>query len=126
MKNIRLLTIFAGMILLLTGCGTGMPDGGGEYRKLTPQEAKQMLEESEAILLDVRTMEEYEENHIEGAVLIPDYEIKEKAAEMLPEKDALILVYCRSGNRSRTAAKELVEMGYTNVYDFGGIIDWPY
>jgi rhodanese-related sulfurtransferase len=77
-------------------------------------------------LLDVRTSEEYKEKRIEGAVLIPDYEINDRAAAALPDKDAAILIYCRSGRRSASVAHELIEMGYTNVYDFGGINDWPY
>jgi rhodanese-related sulfurtransferase len=98
-----------------------------EYRKITAEEAKAMLEaNADAILLDVRTEEEFTERHIPGAVLLPDYEVAEKAAEVLPDKNALILVYCRTGRRSANAANELIEMGYTNVYDFGGINDWPY
>jgi rhodanese-related sulfurtransferase len=79
-----------------------------------------------AVLLDVRTDSEFAERHIPGAFLLPDYDIGSKAAEVLPDKDALILVYCRTGKRSANAANELVGMGYTNVYDFGGIVDWPY
>ena len=78
------------------------------------------------ILLDVRTEEEFRENRIGGAILIPDYEISARAGLELPDKDAVILIYCRSGRRSENAARELADMGYTNVYDFGGIIDWPY
>ena len=85
-----------------------------------------MQEENIYILLDVRTTGEFNERHIEGAVLIPDNEISDRAAEELPDKNILILVYCRSGRRSEAAARELVDMGYTNVYDFGGIIDWPF
>lgn len=98
-----------------------------EYRKITADEAKKMLDETDSlILLDARTDEEYREQHIPGAVLIPDYEISARAEAELPDKDALILIYCRSGRRSANATNELVGMGYTNVYDFGGIIDWPY
>lgn len=98
-----------------------------EYRKITPEQAYEMMNsDKEYILLDVRTKEEYEEIRIDGALLIPDHEIADKAAQQLPDTDALILVYCRSGRRSAGAAKKLVEMGYTNIYDFGGIIDWPY
>ena len=78
------------------------------------------------IILDVRTQEEFDESHIEGAILIPDYEITNKAESVLKDKDQLILVYCRSGRRSKLAAEALVELGYTNVKEFGGIIDWPY
>ena len=85
-----------------------------------------MQDSDEFILLDVRRDEEFRDEHIEGAVLIPDYEIESRAAAELPDKDALILVYCRSGRRSADAVNKLVGMGYMNVYDFGGIIDWPY
>lgn len=98
-----------------------------EYRKISAEEAYRMMNEADSVLiLDVRTEEEYEEQHIPDAVLIPDYELSQRAEAELPDKDALILVYCRSGRRSANAAYELVGMGYTNVYDFGGIIDWTY
>ena len=97
------------------------------YRKISAEEAREIMESSENyILLDVRTEEEYREKRIGGAMLIPDYEITKRAETELPDKNALILVYCRSGKRSANAAMELVNMGYANVYDFGGILDWPY
>jgi len=104
-------------------------DGGqaAVYRKINAAEAKQMMDGGgDFILLDVRTDEEFLEKRIAGAVLIPDYEIAERALAELPDKDARILVYCRSGRRSALAAQDLLDLGYTNVYDFGGIIDWPY
>ena len=85
-----------------------------------------MDSESDYVILDVRTEEEFNEAHIEGAVLIPDYEISAKAESILTDKEQLILVYCRSGRRSKNAAKELATLGYKNVKEFGGIIDWPY
>ena len=98
-----------------------------QYHKISAEEALQMMNEKTSfILLDVRTEEEYLESRIEGALLIPDFEIEERAESELPDKDALLLVYCRSGKRSAGAAHALVNLGYTNVYDFGGIIDWPY
>lgn len=96
-----------------------------EYRKISSDEAKKMME-GKHILLDVRTDAEFVEKRIEGAILIPDYELKDRAEKELTDKNALILVYCRSGRRSAVAAKELIGLGYTNVHDFGGIIDWPY
>lgn len=97
------------------------------YVKISAEQAHQIMTSGEAyILLDVRTPEEYAERHIPGAVLIPDYELKSRAERELPDKDRLILVYCRSGNRSQKAANALLKMGYTNVKDFGGIIDWPF
>ena len=85
-----------------------------------------MDRESDYIILDVRTLEEYVQGHIPNAILIPDYDIEEKAEEVLKDKNQLILVYCRSGRRSKLASEKLVQLGYTNIYEFGGIIDWPY
>jgi len=98
-----------------------------EYRKLSPQEAKAQLDRDHTIkLVDVRTEAEFREQRIAGSILIPDYDIEKLAPKLLTEKNQKIFVYCRSGRRSRAAAMKLVEMGYTQVYDFGGIIDWPY
>ncbi len=98
-----------------------------EYHKITQEKAKEMLEQDKNIvLLDVRAQSEYDEGHIEGAIVLPDTEIAARAEDELTDKDAVILVYCRSGRRSLGAANALVELGYTNVYDFGGILDWPY
>ena len=100
---------------------------GSSYQKISAGEVRQIMEESvDFTLLDVRTAEEFKENRIDGAISIPDYELKERAEAELPDKDALILVYCRSGRRSANAANELIEMGYKNIYDFGGITDWLY
>lgn len=99
----------------------------GTYHKITPEQALSMMQDSsDYILLDVRTQPEFDESYIEGAILIPDYEIAQRAQQELPDKNSLILLYCRSGRRSEAAARKLLELGYTNVYDFGGIIDWPY
>lgn len=96
------------------------------YKKMSAKDAKKTMDELEDfILLDVRTEAEYAEGHIEGAILIPDYEISNKAEELLPDKDKHIFVYCRSGRRSAGAANALIKLGYTNVIDFGGINDWP-
>ena len=97
------------------------------YQRISAAEALVMMDSNdELIILDVRTEEEFSEGHIPGAILIPDYELAERAEAELPNKDQLILVYCRSGRRSKAAAEMLVGMGYTNVKDFGGIIDWKY
>lgn len=97
------------------------------YEQITQEQAKALLDsEEDYVLLDVRTQLEYDEGHIPGAMLLPDYEVSEKAEELLPDKDQLILVYCRSGNRSKSASRTLAELGYTNVKEFGGIRDWPY
>lgn len=97
------------------------------YEQINAQKAKEIMDSTtEYILIDARTSEEFAEGHIEGALLIPEYEISGRALQELPDKDALILVYCRSGRRSKIASQELVKLGYTNVKEFGGIIDWPY
>ena len=85
-----------------------------------------MDSEKDYIILDARTEEEFNEGHIDGAILIPEYEVSTRAEKELPDKDQLILVYCRSGRRSKIAAQALVDLGYTNVKEFGGIIDWSY
>ena len=115
--------------LTLTACGTDISerDEGDSYMNITAQEAKEIMDtESNYVILDVRTQEEYDEGHIKDAILIPDYEIADRAESELTDKEQLILVYCRSGRRSKNAAKQLADMGYTNVKEFGGIIDWPY
>lgn len=97
------------------------------YEQITPDEAKKIMDtEKDYIILDVREQDEFDEGHIPGAILIPYTEIENKAEEILPDKDKLILVYCRSGRRSKIAAESLVSLGYTNIKEFGGIIDWPY
>ena len=97
------------------------------YEQITPEEAKKIMDSGEEhIILDTREKDEFAEGHIQGAILIPYTEIENKAAEMLPNKDAQILVYCRSGRRSKIASESLTELGYTHVKEFGGIIDWPY
>ena len=97
------------------------------YEQITPEEAKKIMDSGEDyIILDTREQDEFDEGHIPGAILIPYTEIENKAEEMLPDKDKLILVYCRSGRRSKIAAESLAKLGYTNVKEFGGIIDWPY
>ena len=109
------------------GC-VGCSDGGSAtYEQISGAEAKALMDsESGYIIIDARTQEEYDEGHISGAILIPEYEIVNRAEKELPDKNQLILVYCRSGRRSKIAAEELVKLGYTNVKEFGGIIDWEY
>ena len=113
--------------LTLVACSKAESKKENTFEQITPAEAKALMDsESGYVILDVRTEEEFNEAHIEGAVLIPDYEISAKAESILTDKEQLILVYCRSGRRSKNAAKELATLGYTNVKEFGGIIDWPY
>ena len=115
-------------VMMLTACGQDKEnDQGAVYVNITAEEAKQIMDSEEGyIILVVRTQEEYDEGHIPGAIVISHEEIAEKAEEVLTDKDQLILVYCRSGRRSKIAAEALVELGYTNIKEFGGIIDWPY
>ena len=108
-------------LLLLTGCGGTSADG---YQQISQDEAKEMMDTQEVIILDVREQDEYDSGHISGAVLLPVGTIDETT--VIPEKDSTVLVYCRSGNRSKTASAALAELGYTAIYEFGGINTWPY
>ena len=116
--------LFALCLLVLAGCGQ---QADAAYRQISQEEAKEMMDAGDAVVLDVREQSEYDEGHIPGAVLLPVGSIDEDtAAAVIPEKSAMVLVYCRSGNRSKTAAAALAELGYTDVYEFGGINTWPY
>ena len=125
MKRIIIAVSVALMLIpLLIGCNG---NNKSAYEQITPAQAKALIDSEEGyIILDVRTPEEFAEGHIEGAILIPDHEIGEKAESILTDKDQLILVYCRSGRRSKNAASELATLGYTNIKEFGGILDWEY
>ena len=129
MKRLFLIVI---CLILLSGCSSnkkaateGDPAVKGSYTKISQDEAKKMMEKDDGhVIVDVRRTDEYASGHIPGAILIPNESIgTEKPAE-LTDVDQIILVYCRSGNRSAQAAKKLADMGYTNVYDFGGIMTW--
>ena len=142
----KILCIISALIcILLTACGNdssigiiGGADGPtdiivsekGEkemYKEISAEDAKKIMDSDEdVVILDVREQDEFDEGHIPGAILIPYTEIEAKAGTMLPDKDKQILVYCRSGRRSKIAAESLAKLGYTNVKEFGGIIDWPY
>ena len=115
-------------MLVLTACGQDKENmQEAVYVNITAAEAKEIMDTQEGyVILDARTQEEYDEGHIPGAILIPYDEILEKAEDVLTDKNQLILVYCRSGRRSKLAAEDLVKLGYTNIKEFGGIIDWPY
>lgn len=144
MKNVLFLTLIF-LCILLVSCTDnnsigiiGGADGPtaiivadkGEkntYKQISAKEAKEIMDAAkDYIILDTREQDEFDEGHIPGAVLIPYTEIADKAEEIIPDKDKLILVYCRSGRRSKIAADSLVALGYKNVMEFGGIIDWPY
>lgn len=112
-------------LFLLSGCAAD--SNGSSYQQIPQETAKQMMDEQDAIILDVREQDEYDSGHIPDAVLLPVGTINEEtAAAIIPEKDSVVLVYCRSGNRSKTASAALAELGYTQIYEFGGINSWPY
>ena len=123
----RIVALCLAILLLMTGCG-GNDMKQASYTQISQEEAKRMMDEGgDILILDVREQEEYEEGHIPGAYLLPVGSIDaENAKTMIPDKDSVVLVYCRSGNRSRTASAALAELGYVNIYEFGGIITWPY
>lgn len=115
-------------VMILAACGQNeKTEQEAVYMNITAEEAKVLMEsETGYLILDVREQDEYDAGHIPGAILIPYTQIEVEAPEKLTDKDQLILVYCRSGRRSKIAAEALVELGYTNIREFGGIIDWPY
>lgn len=132
MKKLLLISV-ALLIILFAACGNNNAKKDAEsgedamYEQISPEDAKRIMDSGEEyILLDVREQNEYDEGHIKGAVLIPYTEIEDRAESELLNKNEQILVYCRSGRRSKIAAESLVRLGYTNVKEFGGIIDWRY
>ena len=123
----KMMLVLLAMILLTACAQNKEKDREAVSMNITAEEAKRIMDNEEGyIIIDVRTQEEYDEGHIPGAVLISHEEIAEKAEDVLTDKDQLILVYCRSGRRSKIASEALVELGYTNIKEFGGILDWPY
>ena len=126
LKGLTIMLLISLSLFGLTACEE-VEEKSLSYEQITAEEAKTIMDtETDYIIIDARTDEEFAEGHIEDAILIPEYEIANRAEKELPDKDALILVYCRSGRRSKIASDELVKLGYTNVKEFGGIIDWPY
>ena len=121
---------FAAILFLLTGCASRgqVMDGDGmlnSYKQISQEQAKEMMEKDDGhVVVDVRRQDEYDAGHIPGAILIPNESINKDQPEELPDLNQIILVYCRSGNRSKQAAQKLFDMGYTNIYEFGGITDW--
>ena len=116
--------------LFLAGCATGTvdgPDAAGSpsWVRIDQETAREMMEAEDGhVIVDVRRQDEYDAGHIPGAILIPVESIAAEPPEELPDRGQIILIYCRSGNRSRQAAQKLADMGYENVYEFGGILDW--
>ena len=133
MRQILLFAALATSLALLSGCTLSKTKadtaedmtGKAAYQKISAEEAYEMMI-SQEIVVDVRTREEYDGGHIENAVLVPNESIGSEMPETLPDKEATLLIYCRSGRRSKDAAEKLLALGYQSVYDFGGVIDWPY
>ena len=133
MKSVKIIIWMLCAVFMLVSCenSANAPESEAEVRQqyvnITAEEAKEIMDnESGYVILDVRTEEEFAAGHIPGAILIPDYEISERAESVLTDKDQTILVYCRSGRRSKLAAEKLLKLGYTDIREFGGIIDWKY
>ena len=133
MRQILLFAALAASLALLAGCTLSKTKKDAEdmsdkvaYHKISAEEAYEMMASQKVMVVDVRTREEYDGGHIENAVLVPNESIGSEIPEALPDKEATLLVYCRSGRRSKDAAQKLLALGYQNVYDFGGVIDWPY
>ena len=132
------LAVFAVLCMLLTACGNGTSSAEGTqsevraatasaaaYQQITQEKAKEMMQAEDGhIIVDVRRQDEYDSGHIPGAILIPNESIGTEQPKELPDLDQVILIYCRSGRRSKEASQKLADMGYTHIYEFGGIIDW--
>ncbi len=118
------------VILMAAGGAWFQPQPGapGDSDMITPQEVMRLLEQADPgmVLVDVRTGEEYRESHIPGSILVPLLELAETMPFFVPDREQIVVIYCRSGNRTKTARPILLELGYKQVYDLGGIIDWPY
>lgn len=120
-----MLPLLLAFLLVLSGCGQAPADSA--YQQISQERAKEMMDTQQVLVLDVREQAEYDSGHIPGALLLPVGTIEEDtAAAVIPEKDTVVLVYCRSGNRSKTSAAALAALGYSHVYEFGGINTWPY
>ena len=133
MRQILLFAALAASLALLADCTLSKAKKDTEdmtdkaaYQKISAEEAYEMMTSQEVVVVDVRTREEYDGGHIENAVLVPNESIGSEMPEALPDKEATLLIYCRSGRRSKEAAQKLLSLGYQSVYDFGGVIDWPY
>ena len=117
--------VILAVVMMLSGCALTNSSPSASYTQITQEEAKEMMKKDDGhIIIDVCRQDEYDEGHIPGAVLIPNESITDKQPEELPELDRIILVYCRSGRRSKEASQKLADIGYTHVYEFGGINTW--
>ena len=134
MRQILLFAALATSLALLSGCtlsktkGDTAEDmtGKAAYQKISAEDAYEMMVSQEVVIVDVRTPEEYDGGHIPNAILVPNESIGDDMPEALPDKEATLLIYCRSGRRSKEASEKLLKLGYKSIYEFGGIIDWPY
>ena len=124
--NYLLLFMLAALLFVLTGCAFAKKAGNkADYTRISQEEAKEMMARDDGhVIVDVRRQDEYDAGHIPGAILIPNETIGSDSPEALPDYDQIILVYCRSGNRSKQASEKLAAIGYKNVYEFGGINSW--
>lgn len=130
--NVRVMLLLVGL-LLLAGCASAAQVEEGDnmatsssYTQISQDQAMEMMERDDGhVIVDVRRQDEYDAGHIPGAILIPNESIETEPPAELPDLDQVILIYCRSGNRSKQAAQKLCDMGYANIYEFGGIITWP-
>ena len=127
-KRLIIMLIISLSLFGLCACGgDNKTNSFSQYEQISAEKAKELMDtKTDYIILDARTQEEFDSGHIDGAILMPEYEVSARAEKELTDKDQLILVYCRSGRRSKIAAQALQDLGYTNVKEFGGIIDWPY
>ena len=133
-RQILLFAALAASLALLSGCALSKTKadtaedapGKAAYHKLSAEEAYEMMVSQEVVIVDVRTPEEYDGGHIPNAILVPNESIGDDMPEALPDKEATLLIYCRSGRRSKEASEKLLKLGYKSIYEFGGIIDWPY
>ena len=126
----RFLALALILVLCLTGCNAGISKESATtvmtgYKQISQDEAKEMMARDDGhIIVDVRRQDEYDAGHIPGAILIPNESFDQTSPNELPDLDQIILVYCRSGRRSKEASEKLAKMGYTKIYEFGGIITW--
>ena len=134
MRQILLFPALAASLALLAGCALSKTKKDtsedttdkAAYHKISAEEAYEMMVSQEVVIVDVRTPEEYDGGHIPNAILVPNESIGDDMPEALPDKEATLLIYCRSGRRSKEASEKLLKLGYKSIYEFGGVIDWPY
>lgn len=125
----KITAVFLVLLFVLSACGANILDGSTQegYKTITAEETKEMIDRGDnIILLDVRSEQEHKAGYIPGSILIPGSELARQAPVQIQDKDACIVVYCQSGRRSKSAANKLLELGYSNVYDLGGMNNWIY